>query len=145
MNDEETMSALRRLYARIDPVPRHVVHDASRALETRRLDEELAELLLDTAEEFAQVRGDQEQLRLLSFQRGDLSLEVQLEYQDDLVTVRGLVEGLSGAAEMDLGEERLRLPVDTDGMFTAEVPRGAARFRLAAPGGVSVVTQWVLV
>ena len=145
MNDEEMMSTLRRLYARLDPVPPNVVHDASRALETRRLDEQLAELLLDTAEEFAQVRGDQEQVRLLSFQRGEVSLEVQLEYQDDLVTVRGLVEGLSGTAELDLGEERRRLPVDTDGMFTAEVPRGAARFRLAAPGGVAVITQWVLV
>lgn len=145
MNDEEMMSALRRIYAQLDPVPENVIEDASRALETRRLDEQLAELLLDTATEFAQVRGDQEQLRLLSFQQGDLSLEVQLEYLDDRVSIRGLVEGHAGAAEVDLGGERRTLPVDPDGMFTTEVPRGAARFRLAAPGGVSVITQWVLV
>lgn len=145
MDDEELMSTLRRICSRIDPVPESVVEDASRALLTRRVDDQLAELVLDSAAEFAQVRGAQEQLRLLSFQLGALSLEVQLEYLDDHVAIRGLVEGMSGTPEMDLGRERRILPVDDEGMFTTEVPRGAARFRLTAANGVFVSTQWILV
>lgn len=145
MNDEELMYDLRQLCSRIDPVPASVLDDASAALRTRRLDEQLAELLLDSAAEFAQVRGDHEQVRLLSFQFGELSLEMQLEYLDDRVTINGLVEGARGGAEMDLGGEHRELPLDDDGMFTTEVPRGATRFRLAAHDGVIVTTQWILV
>ncbi|TDV57490.1 hypothetical protein [Actinophytocola oryzae] len=145
MNDEELMDELRSACSRVDPVPESVLDNARGALLSRRFDEQLAELLLDSASEFAQVRGDQDQLRLLSFQLGEFSLEVQLEYVDERVTVRGLVDGISGTAEMDLGGERWALPVGTDGMFTTEIHRGAARFRVAAPDGVVVTTQWILV
>lgn len=145
MNDEELMSDLRRVCSRIDPVPAGVVGDASAALRTRRLDEQFAELLLDSANDLAQVRGDHEQVRLLSFQFGELSLEVQLAYLDDRVTINGIVEGARGAAEMDLGGEHRELPLDDDGMFTTEVPRGATRFRMTAHDGVIVTTQWILV
>jgi hypothetical protein len=145
MNDEELMSELRRVCSRIDPVPTSVVDDARRALGTRRFDEQLAELLLDSAAELTEVRGDQEQVRLLSFQFGELSLEVQLAYLDDRVTINGLVEGALGTAEMELGGEHRELPIDSDGMFTTEISRGATRFRLAAQDGVVVTTQWILV
>jgi hypothetical protein len=145
MNDEEMMSELRRVCSLIDPVPAGVVDDASRALRTRRFDEQLAELLLDSAAELTEVRGDHEQVRLLSFQYGELSLEVHLAYLDDRVTINGLVEGALGAAEMDLGGEHRELPIDSEGMFTTEVSRGATRFRLAAQDGVIVTTQWILV
>ena len=145
MNDEELMSELRRVCSQVDPVPADVVDGASRALRTRRFDEQLAELLLDSAAELTQVRGDHEQVRLLSFQFGELSLEVQLAYADDRVTIKGLVDGALGAAEIDRGGEHRELPIDNDGMFTTEISRGATRFRLAAQDGVIVTTQWILV
>ena len=144
MNDEELMSDLRRICAQLDPVPEIVVDNARAALSTRRFDEELAELLLDSAAESSQVRGDQEQVRLLSFHLAGLSLEVRVEYLADHASVHGFVEGMTGEVDVDLGSEHRVLPIDADGGFSTEVPRGAARFRLSAHDGVVVTTGWVL-
>lgn len=144
-DDERLMSDLRRICAQVDPVPEVVVDNARGALLARRIDEELVELLLDSAAESDEVRGDQDQLRLLSFQLADLSLEVQVEYRGEQVALRGLVEGTSGAVELEHGgEHRTSLPIDADGEFAAEVPRGAIRFRLRAHDGVLATTRWVL-
>jgi hypothetical protein len=125
-------------------VPEIVIDDGRAALLTRALDAELAELLLDSALESAQVRGDQDRVRLLSFQAGEVSLEVQLEDFGDEVGVRGLVDGASGAVEAELRDEHRSLAVDDEGVFDARLPRGAARFRLRSHGGTVITTGWVL-
>jgi hypothetical protein len=145
MDDEELLSELRRICAHVDPVPDHVLDDARDALVTRRFDEELAELLLDSAAEFAQVRGDEERVRLLSFHLADVSLEVRVEYLDGHTSVRGIVEGMTGEVDVDLGAEHRVVPLDDGGGFTTEMPRGAARFRLRGHDGVVVTTRWVLI
>jgi hypothetical protein len=142
-DDEDLMSSLRRIAAQVDPVPQDVIDGGRAAYLTRRLDAELAELLLDSAVGSAQVRGVAEQVRLLSFQLDDISLEVQAEYADDHVSVRGLVGGPSVAVEVELAGERRELPVDPDGQFGTRLPRGAARFRLRTRGR-SITTSWVL-
>jgi len=86
-DDEELMTSLSRIAARFDPVPQAVIDHGRAALLTRGLDAELAELLLDSALESTQVRGDQEQVRLLSFYVHDISVEVQVEYEDDQVSL----------------------------------------------------------
>jgi hypothetical protein len=144
MDDEELMADLRRICAQSDPVPEFVVDNARDALLTRRFDEELAELLLDSAAESGLLRGEQERVRLLSFQLTDLSLEVRVEYLGEQASVRGFVEGMTGQVEVDLGSEHRTVPIDADGEFTTEVPRGAVRFRLRAHDGVIVTTRWVL-
>jgi hypothetical protein len=143
-DDDELMSELRRIGAQVDPVPELVVDNARAALLTRRIDEELAELLLDSAVESGQVRGDQERLRLLSFQLAELSLEVQVEYAGEQVSLRGLVDGMAGEIDLEAGGEHRTMPIDADGEFTAQLPRGAARFRLRAHDGRFVTTSWVL-
>jgi hypothetical protein len=142
-DDEELMADLRRIAAELDPVPETVLDNGRAALLTRGLDAELAQLLLDSAVETAQVRGDQEQVRLLSFQLDDVSLELQLEYRDDQVSLRGLVAGASGAVDLERGDGDRSLPIDADGGFNARLPRGAARFRLRARGRL-ITTNWVL-
>jgi hypothetical protein len=130
----------------VDPVPETVLDAGRAALLTRGLDAELAELLLDSSVESAQVRGDQLQVRLLSFQRGEVSLEVQLEYADDQVSLSGLVDGASGEVELELGNggELRSLPIDDGGGFSVRLPRGAARFRLHTRGARVITTSWVL-
>ncbi len=143
-DDDELMSELRRIGAEVDPVPEFVTDNARAALSTRRIDDELAELLLDSAVESGQVRGDQERLRLLSFQLAEFSLEIQLDYTDEQVSLRGLVAGMAGEIDLETDGEHRTMPVDADGEFTARLSRGAARFRLRAPDGRVITTSWVL-
>jgi hypothetical protein len=144
MTEDELMDTLSRIAAQVDPVPQTVIDNGRAALLTRGLDAELAELLLDSAAESALVRGDQDQMRLLSFYVHDISVEVQVEYEDDEVSLRGLVDGATGVVDLELGDGHRELPVDADGGFTTRLPRGAARFWLRTRGGRVVRTRWVL-
>lgn len=145
-DEDEMMAELRRIAGQVDPVPELVIDNGRAALSTRALDAELAELLLDSALESAQVRGAGEQVRLLSFQLEDVLLEVQAEYAGDEVSLRGLVDGAGGEVDVEAGGGaggRRTVPIDADGGFATRLPRGAARFRLRSRGGV-VTTSWVL-
>lgn len=143
-DDDELMERLRRIAAVVDPVPERVLDDGRAALLTRGLDAELAELLLDSAAESAQVRGDGDEMRLLSFYVHDVSVEVQVEYEDGGVSVRGLVDGATGPLELEFGAGRRSLSVDEEGAFATRLSRGAARFWLRTRGGRVVRTSWVL-
>jgi hypothetical protein len=143
-DDDELMSTLRRIAGELDPVPEVVVDNSRAALLTLGLDAELAELLLDSATAAGPVRGEPDQVRLLSFRSGDVSLEMQAEYAGDHVSVRGLVDGADGSLDVDLAEGHRNLPIDAGGGFSTRLPRGAARFRLRARGGRVITTSWVL-
>ncbi|HEU5469189.1 MAG TPA: hypothetical protein VFV67_00940 [Actinophytocola sp.] len=146
MTDDELMSELRRIAERLEPVPEDVIDSGRAALLTRGLDAELAELLLDSAMDSAQVRGAAEHVRLLSFQLDDVSLEVQAEYAGDQVSLHGLVDGDIAEVGLERGGVGApqRLPIDADGGFTVLLPRGVARFRLRTRGGRVIATSWVL-
>jgi hypothetical protein len=144
MDEEELMSRLRRIGSQIDQVPEFVMDNARAAFLTRRIDEEFADLVLDSSAEGSQVRGEGEYVRLLSYQRADVLLEVQLDYSGELVSLNGLADGVSGEVELEQSGERRTLPIDLDGRFTAQLPRGSVRFRLLARDGTAVTTGWVL-
>lgn len=144
MDDEQLLAGLRRISSQIDPVPEIVMESARAAFLTRRIDEEFAELLLDSAVETDQVRGEEMLVRLLSFHLDDTALEVQVKYEEEQVSLRGLVDGVSGEVDIETRGERRRVPVDADGGFTARLERGAVRFRLRANNGRLVMTSWVL-
>jgi hypothetical protein len=146
-DDDELMSELRRIAGQLEPVPEIVIDSGRAALLTRALEAELAELLLDSSLESSQVRGGTEQVRLLSFQLDDVLLEVQAESTGDEVSLRGLVDGATGAVGVELGGGaggQRTVPIDADGGFTTRLPRGAARFRLRSRGGGLMTTSWVL-
>lgn len=144
MDDEELLSSLRRISSQIDPVPEIVMDNARAAFLTRRIDEEFAELLLDSAAETGQVRGEETHVRLLSFHLDDTVLEVQVDYAGEQVSLRGLVDGASGEVDLETPGEHRRIPIDTDGGFAARLERGAVRFRLRTHNGRLVMTSWVL-
>lgn len=140
--DDALMASLRDLAAQLDPVPADVVAAAGAALATRRLDEELAALVADSALTGAQVRATESDVRLLVFETGEISVELQVELRGDRMAVRGLVTGATGDAVIEVAGERHTAPVE-DGWFAATgLPRGATRVRVSSTRG-PVITGWV--
>ncbi|MFJ7218753.1 hypothetical protein [Amycolatopsis sp. NPDC098790] len=142
MTDDELMDELRAAAGQADPVPDLVLRQARAALATRDLDAELAALAFDSDVAAAgAVRGGD--VRLLSFDSARVSLELQAEYEEGRVTLRGLVTGASGDAVIEAAGERHVRPIDPDGWFTATgLPRGPTRVKVTAPDGTTVTTGW---
>jgi hypothetical protein len=143
--DGELMADLRRIAAVADPVPGDVTAFAHAALATRRLDEELAALLLDSALAGADaVRAGESDVRLLSFETSAVTLELQVEHEGGRISLRGLAVGTTGPAEVETPGQRRSVVIDQDGWFTArDLPAGPARVHVRAAGGGPVVTGWV--
>jgi hypothetical protein len=142
--DDQLLDALREAATRVDPVPDLVLRNARAALTTRDLDAELAELTLDSELAAAgTVRADGDDVRLLSFTAAQVSVELQVEYADGRVSLRGLVTGATGDAVVEVAGERHARPIDGDGWFTAAgLPRGATRVVVTAADGTTVTTGW---
>jgi hypothetical protein len=136
--DERLLARLRDVAAEYDPVPADVLAAARAALTTRRLDEELAALVADSALADAGVRAARPEVRLLTFEAADVSLELQVEYRDDRVSVRGLVTGAAGDAVVEVAGERHAVPIDEGWFAVTGLPRGATRVSVAG-----TTTSWV--
>ena len=144
--DEALLGRLRLVVDQLDPVPGHLAEGAEALLGLRRLDEELAELVRDSAEEQGRllaVRGEGD-VRLISFETGPVTVELQ-------VTERGgrrdLVAQVSGTAvvraEVETAGGRTPVVVE-DSLFTVEgAPAGLLRLRLLTAAGRDLVTSWV--
>ena len=112
----------------------------------RSVDEELAALLHDSALEASGARSGGGGPRVLSFGRGGVSVEVDLDGGD----LRGQVVGhgeATGPVRVALqrpdGAERA-VEADEDGLFVVpDVPAGSARLRVEV-GGWSLTTPWVV-
>ena len=77
--DEALLGRLRLVIDQLDPMPGHLVDGAKALLGLRRLDEELAELVRDSAEERGRllaVRGEGD-VRLISFETGPVTVELR--------------------------------------------------------------------
>ena len=142
--DDRTIERLRAMADRMDPVPDAVTELARVALSSRRIDEALAELVADSANESAAVaRG--EPMRLLSFTHGAVAIELQVHAEDGTAALRGLVSGATGEVVLQTPGRERRVPIDESGWFTADgLPTGLLRLRLRA-GDAPVTTSWVTI
>ena len=152
MNDplaEEQLAAeLAQVLRRADPVPAAVVDAARRSLGWRRMDAELARLIADSRRVSADVRGDPG--RLLSFQAGDRTLEIEVTGEDGRLRILGQVvpPGTSLVrAEQPAGAREVT--ADQLGRFTiSDLPPGPTRFVCqplgpdGAPVGAGIVSEW---
>lgn len=144
--DEALLGRLRLVVDQLDPVPAHLADGAKALLGLRRLDEELAELVRDSAEEQGRllaVRGEGD-VRLISFETGPVTVELQVTERQG---VRDLVAQVSGTAvvraEVETAGGRTPVPVE-DSLFTVEgAPAGLLRLRLLTATGRDLVTSWV--
>ncbi len=84
-DDDPMLAELRRVLDAIDPIPAAVQIAARAAIEWRTIDAELAALVHDSSvdePEFA-VRGAATAPRCLTFEAGELTIEVEAEPGDD--------------------------------------------------------------
>lgn len=147
-DDLALLTRLRDLFDTVDPAPAAAVTAARALFGLRRLDEELAELVRDSAEEQGRllaVRG-QGDVRLISFETGPVAVELQVTERGEVRDVVAQVAGTSlTGAEVETPAGRRSSPVQ-DGLFTLDgVPAGLLRLRLLTSTGAELVTSWVKV
>jgi hypothetical protein len=143
--DDELLDQLRRIAGEVDPAPELVAESARAAFSTRRLDDELAELLNDSDVAASAVRGERSGPRLLSFESGPVSLELQIEDVRDRLVLRGVAVGTVGAAEVETTTTGPRAAaIDEMGWFRIEgLPVEPLRVRVWSAAGTSVTTGWI--
>ncbi|HWI06084.1 MAG TPA: hypothetical protein VNT54_01050 [Solirubrobacteraceae bacterium] len=156
-DDDDLMAELRHVIAQVDPVPEDVRIAARAAIEWRTLEAELAALVHDSAvdEPALAVRGAAGGPRTLTFEAGDLTIEVEAEPDggDAAATLRlagQLVPPQAADVAIRHGDELLAVRADERGRFAARgVAPGPVRLRCrldAAPGaGRLVETAWLTV
>lgn len=145
---EDLLEQLRRIAGEVDAPPA-IVEDAARAaFLTRRLDEEIAELVRDSGLTTAGVRGTEP--RLLTYALGELTLELQVEEAAGLLTVAGLLSGstegaTSGTAvQVETQAATVAAHIDAAGWFRVDgLDIGPVRVRIRTAAGTTVSTGWV--
>ena len=145
-SDEALLLRLGAVLEKIDPTPPEVLTEGQAQFGLRRLEEELAELVRDSAEDrggLLAVRGEGD-VRLISFETGPVTVELQVTERG---TLRDLVAQVSGTAvvgaEVETSTGRRDVPVE-ESLFSAEdVPAGLLRLRLRTAAGRDLVTSWV--
>jgi hypothetical protein len=148
--DTELITRLRTMAAQADPPPELVLEAGRAAFLMRRIDAELAELVLDSAVDAGpvSVRGasglEDDTVRMLSFETDTVAIEVQVTEADGQRSLLGLVSGASGPVEVETALGRSTVALDALGRFSvAEVPPGTVRLHLVADSGTPVTTSWV--
>lgn len=142
------LARLRAVLDDVDPVPAPLLAGAKALFGLRRLDEELAELVRDSADDSSRllaVRGEGD-VRLISFETGPVTVELQVTERG---SIRDLVAQVTGTAvveaEVETGGGRRLVPVE-DCLFTLDgIPAGLLRLRLRTRAGRDLVTSWVRV
>jgi hypothetical protein len=140
---------LRDAAALFDPVPEHLTRQAEELFAWRSIDDELAELVFDSAREAAAVVRGEDQPRLLTFHTDELSIELEVSTVDreHLLTGR-LVPAQPAEVEVQRGGRRLAVATDQFGRFTVTPPdTGPLRLRCRTasdPTARAVVTDWFL-
>jgi hypothetical protein len=147
--DDPMLAELRRLAGVVDPVPEAVSAYARAALGWRRIDAELAELLVDSQlEASTTTRSVSESERTLTFKASDLGIDVELQPGDDQVLLLGQLAP-AGVAEIDIqaddGSVVATAHSDELGRFRFSLTSGA-RVRLVVrrePPAAPVETSWI--
>lgn len=148
LSDEELLRVVGSVLAEDEPLPLWAVDYATGSFVWRDVDGELAELLHDSVLEEAVVLRDENAVRLLVFQAGDITLDIE-HGQDRLVgsvsppgryrveVHHGDPDGGPAAAPTVL--------TDDAGMFEVEAEiRGAVRFVVSDPAGqVAILSPWI--
>ncbi len=141
------LQRLRSAAAQVDAPPALVIEAGHAAFAMRRLDAELAELVRDSATDPAAVLvrdADPDSVRMLSFEAGTVSIEVQVTDQDGSRSLLAVVDGASGTVEVETATERSVVSIDAHGRFSVDdIPPGTVRLHLVGDDGTPITTSWV--
>ena len=146
-DDDELEEELRRLAARVDPVPPELLRAAAGAFTWRDIDAELAELVFDSlldADEAALVRGSPDR-RLVSFAASGLTIDVEVTATGPDRTVMGqIVPPRRGQVDLRRPGETVTVDADELGRFrSGPLPPGPLSLRWRTDDGAPVVTDWL--
>lgn len=143
--DDDLLELVGRALRTADPVPDRVVTGARAAWTWRTIDEELAELVFDSAAELTGVRSE-DTARQLTFRAPGVEIEVMMVDDASRRLVGQLVPPGAFTVTLVAGDAELTTTTDRLGRFSFDaVAPGPVRLALTDPAGVPVVTtEWVL-
>ena len=144
-SDDALQALLGRALRTADPVPDRVLAGARAAWTWRTIDEELAELVFDSAAELTGVRSE-DTARQLTFRSPGVEIEVMVVDDVSRRVVGQLIPPGDFAVRLAVGDELLEASTDRLGRFTFEaVSPGPVRISIVDPAGTPIVsTEWVL-
>ena len=143
-NDDALQEVLGIALQQADPVPRHVIAAARGAFTWRTIDQELADLVFDSAMELTGVR-DHGGTRQLTFQAPGLEIEVMIADPATRRLVGQLVPARSATVRLEGTDTVIEQEADRFGRFTFDgAPAGPVRITVAGPAGTAVSTDWIL-
>ncbi|MBT8202536.1 MAG: hypothetical protein HKN74_02550 [Acidimicrobiia bacterium] len=141
--NDPTLDALKEVLADADGAPADVIQAAKDSFTWRTVDAELASLVFDSAtDDLATVRGGTVADRQLTYQAGDVEIEVMVSGNH----ISGqLIPPRVGHVELAAGAELLEARVDELGSFTfPDVPSGPVRLTIRV-GDQTIATEWTIV
>ena len=154
--DDRLLAELGVVARQRDPVPSHVAESGRALFGLLRVDAELAELVHDSDLLMAGVRSSSSDVRLLTFEAGQLVVEAQVSRAGGRRALLGQIVVASAptaGVRLDRADHPLvgdsatdAAPLDDAGHFRFDdVPAGTVRLAVELPGGRTVTTAWFTV
>jgi hypothetical protein len=149
-DDAELMALLGGIALALDPPPANSYAIGYGLFSLYRMEDELAALVADSLTSAGAVRASTTDVRMLSFESSELTVEVQSS------RIGGRISVLGQVFESDSGETAVRVVyletqdgiqasvvADSAGRFEFEdIPAGLVRFRVATGENSGVATAW---
>lgn len=145
VSDDELLELVGRALRAADPVPDTVMNGARAAWTWRTIDEELAELVFDSAAELTGVRSE-DTARQLTFRAPGMEIEVMVVDEASRRIVGQLVPPGAFTIQLLAGDQEHTATTDRLGRFSFDaVSPGPVRLAVVDTDGTHVVTtEWVL-
>ena len=144
-SDDALQALLGRALRTTEPVPDRVLAGARAAWTWRTIDEELAELVFDSAAELTGVRSE-DTTRQLTFRAPGLEIEVMVVDDASRRVVGQLIPPGDFTVRLAVADDRLEASTDRLGRFAFEgVAPGPVRISIVDLAGTAIVsTEWVM-
>jgi hypothetical protein len=145
ITDESLLELLSHALQVNDPVPDHVLAAAKGAVAWRTIDQDLAELVFDSALEATGVR-DRDIARQLTFRADDVEVELMLVDTEPRRLVGQVVPAATTTVRLESTSAVAEQESDKYGRFTFDqVAAGPVRISIrGSEGRPGVLTDWVL-